>query len=315
MPDGLIVRDDFPLYMTPQGIGSLRKTAWEPEDNLLARFRDDYYKVDSTTDPFVLAYGTVGLGLASRKPEATPPMFDEPSMGRPFMLVFPTYALAVSISLEAQEDDKDNVLVPTITRELRIAMEETMEEDAVAQFNDGFDLQGWEPDGVPLFSQYHPILRDTLGYGSPYWSNRHPTDAALSQSALDSVMTDLSSQRNDTGRWLRPMEGMTLEVAPALAPYAYTLLGTARALGNNNNDINIHYKTMSVRVNPRLRDPNAWFVDTGKENHSWVWYNRVKPSFHSEANRIIDVTTLKTRARWGRGASHSRGKWGSRGPA
>lgn len=316
MANGLELRSDWPLFMRPEGIRSLRRMAFEPGDRELARMMDDYFNVESTTDPFVMAFSTVGMSRAVRKPEATPKMLDSPGLGRPFLLVFPTYALACAVSREAQEDDKSNSLVPLITSELKIAMSETMEEDAANQINDGFDLQGWESDGVPLFSQYHPILRNQDGSMTGlYWSNRHPTDAALSAAALDVAFTDMANMRNDTGRWLSAMEPVYLHVNPALVPYANVLIGTQQIIGSANNDKNLYYRRLEVKPNPRLRDPNAWFLSTEKKRTGWVWYNRRARDFNVVVDEISDVTVMMTTARWGRGATHARGWYASRGPA
>jgi hypothetical protein len=315
MPGPIVMRSHFPLYMTPEGTNAL-KMMWEPGEGELDNFRDQYYKVDSTEDPFFIARGTVGLGMAALKPETVPPLFDAPMMGRAFTLVFPTRALAVAISKEAQADDKKNELVPLITSELRNAMNETMEQDAADQYNDAFDYQGWESDGVALASRYHPIIRNQNGtFGGQYWSNRHPTDAAFSITALDVAYTELRKQRNDTGRWLKELEAVYVDFSPDLFPYASQIIGTAKVTGSNNNDINLYYQKLKPRMNPRFTDPNMWSLDCGPKKHSWIWLNRQLPSFETEVLKLPGVTVLFTDARWGRGAVHARGKYFSRGPS
>lgn len=310
---GYIMRSDFPLFMTPRG-ERLLKRMWEPTENLLEEMRNEYYRVSSTDNAYDTMYGTVGIGRAVRKPETTPKRFDAPQMGRPFTLVYPTYALAIGISREAQEDDQTDTLVPMITRELKRSMIETMEEDAAAQFNDGFDYQGWESDGVALFSTAHPYMRNQDGSSIvQYGSNRHPTDAALSISALDAAFTAGRTLRNDTGRWLSSMDFKYLDVAPALVPYALQLIGTQKVLGSNNNDKNLYYNQLTVRSNPRFEFSGMWVLSAGKERNGWIWKNRRSPDLHTEIDYISDVTVVSTSARWGRGATDWRGVYGSRG--
>lgn len=313
MPGLIQQRSDYPIFFTPNGTGALRRQVWDAESKEIKTMRQLYYKVNKTSKPFYQSYGMIGMGRAVRKPEGTPKRLDSPGLGRPFTLVFPTYALGCAISRELQEDDEENILVPFITRELRKAISETMEEDAVSQFNNGFTYQGWETDGVALFSAVHPLIRNQSGSLTQYGSNRSPTDASLSITSFDIAYTTLRSTRNDTGRYLTEITPQYLDVPPALLPMALSINQTRNVLGSNNNDINLYYGAMTPRSNPRLTDTNAWFI-SGDE-HSWLWFDRRPVEFKTEIDYNSDVTLLMTSARWGRGAEDWRGKYGSAGPA
>jgi hypothetical protein len=110
MAGGVIMRSEFPLYMTPFGVKMLQRKKWDTLKNLLPERKGDYYDVKSTKNAYEMSYGRVGVGRMRRKPETVAPRFDKPGMGRPFVWVFPTYALGVAISREAQDDDKDNAV-------------------------------------------------------------------------------------------------------------------------------------------------------------------------------------------------------------
>jgi len=311
---GYVMRSDWPLFMTPGGLRSLKRRAWEPTESLIKEFRTEDFHTDTTNNAYDSFFGTVGLGRVVRKPETTPKRFDAPRMGRPFTMVYPTYALAVGISREAQEDDQTNELVPMITRELKRAVVEAQEEDAAAQWSDGFDYQGWETDGVALFSTAHPLLRNQSGSSVvEYSSNRHATDAALSITSLDAAYSTLRQTKNDTGRWLTALMPKRLVVHPQGLPYALQIVGTQKVLGSNYNDKNLYYQDFEVNGgNPRLRYPNAWYLES--DNHKWLWMTRRAADFDTDIDKIADVTVLMTSARWGRGASDWRGKWASKGP-
>lgn len=304
----LITRPDFPLLMQPKALRSLKEMIWDKED-IIESMRSDYYTVKSTEDPYWQAFTMVGLGNAVRKPEGTVGRFDTPAQGRPFTMVFPTYSLAVAISREAQEDDKHNVLGPMITRELKRSIEEAMEEDAIAQYNDGFTAQGWEADGEAMFSTSHPILRPGVD-GRTTWSNRHATDAALSISALDAAFTTLRTQKSDTGRWLRFDKPVYLDVHPTLLPTAYRILQTEKVIGSNYNDKNLYYKSLIPRANPRLTGQYNWFLSS--DDNDWLWMNRIAPQMITHVDDVIGATVFITRARWGRGAVTAHGKYGSK---
>lgn len=306
----MIHRSDFPIFMQPKKLQTAITEFWDGFEP--PQMREKYFNVMDTDNPYEMYMGMVGLGDVQRKREGQVPAFDAPRMGRPYTVVFPSYALGVSISREAQDDDKRNELVPMVIKELKRSMIYTMEQDAADMFNDGFTYQGWEPDGVSLFSTLHPVLRQQPG-APAYWSNMHPTDAALTLASLDSARTSLRLTLNDSGRWMDDIEPDTLEVHPNLRPYAEQIVKSAKVLGSNNNDANLYFGALEVRSNPRLRNPNSWFLSS--KRHEWVWYNRLKPEIITEIDRIVGATTFITSARWGRGARSGRGKYGSRGPA
>jgi hypothetical protein len=294
--------------MQPKALRMLKEQIWDKE-NIIESMRGDYYDVKDTDDPYWQSFSMVGLGNAVRKPEGTALRYDRPGMGRPFTMVFPTYGQAVAVSREAQEDDKHNILGSLITKEMKRALEESMEEDAVAQYNDGFTAQGWESDGEALFSTSHPILRPGVD-GVTVVSNRHLTDATLSISALDAAYTTLRTQKSDSGRWLRFDKPVYLDIHPTLLPTALRILQTERVLGSNNNDKNLYYKALTPRVNPRLTGQYNWFLSS--DDNDWVWMNRIKPQFNTHVDDAIGATIFMSRARWGRGAVTWRGKYGSK---
>ena len=303
----LITRPDFPLLMQPKALRSLKEMIWDKE-NIIESMRGDYYTVKETDDPFWQTFSMVGMGNAQQKREGTVGRFDRIGMGRPFTMVFPTYSLAVAISREAQEDDKHNILGPMITRELKRSVEEAMEEDAVAQYNDGFSFQGWESDGQAMFSNAHPILRPGID-GVTTWSNLHATAATLSIGALDTAFTTLRTQKSDTGRWLRFDKPVYLDVHPTMLPTALRILQTEKILGQNWNDKNLYYRTLVPRANPRLTNQYAWFLSS--DDNDWMWMNRIAPQMMTHVDDVIGATVFITRARWGRGAVTARGKYGS----
>lgn len=306
---GLITRASMPLYMVAKNLPSLR-ASWDSASKRLSNMRQLYYKIESSTDGYYASYGQVGLGNARRKFEGRVPTLDSPGLGRPFTMVFPTYALACAISKEAQMDDPKHRLVPMCMEELRLSIEETMEEDAADQHNDGFDYIGWEVDGVALYSVNHQLLRPGPN-GEMVMANRHSTDAALSQTALDSAIVSMMTWRNDSGRILSRIVPKYLDVHPALFPYAQRIVGTRQEIGSNNNDINIHYKTLEVRPNPRFTSTTAWRLQA--EEHSWLWINRLAASPDSDVDKLAGVTVLFTEARWARGAEDWRGVYASKG--
>ena len=307
---GLITRNDFPLFMQPDRLGLLKKNAWDAQEKLLGEMRGDYFKIAGTDKSFIASHSMVGIENARRMREGRAPTLTAPAMGRPTAMVFPTWGIAVAISREAQEDDADNVLVPFCAKELRIAASLAQEEDAVSQYNDGFTAQGWENDGKAIFAVDHPLIKPSPS-GATVYGNRHPTDAALSMTALDTARIASYQMVNDSGRFTKKIIYKYLDVAPALEPYANQLMRTPRSLGNNYNDPNIHQGSLIVRVNPRFTTSTMWSLQS--DDHDWRWYDRVKPQFITEVDKISGITILFVRFRHGRGAFDARGKWASRG--
>lgn len=303
MAGSVVLRSDFPPFMRARQLNVLSK-AFDQTLDLFEQQRGEYYNVSDTKDPYYSEFGMVGLGMARMKREVTPAGIDRPALGRPFTMVFPTYALAVAISEEAQEDDTEGKLMPFITKELGRSIVEAMEEDAVAQLNDGFSAQGWEPDGVALFSSAHPLIR-TGGTSS----NISTTAAALSITSLDAAMTTLRTTRNETGRWMSEITPKRLILHPALLPDALRIMRTSQVLGSNNNDVNLYFKMMEPKPNPRLTSNTRWFLQA--DNHRWLWKNRRKARLITDIDEVGGVTVLQVSARWGRGAADWRGWYGS----
>jgi len=303
MAGSIILRSDFPPFMRARQLNAL-SAAFDQTLNLFEQMRGEYYNTSDTKDPYYSEFGMVGLGMARLKHETTPAGLDRPALGRPYTMVFPTYSLAVAISEEAQEDDTEGKLMPMITKELGRSIVEAMEEDAVSQFNNGFSAQGWEADGVALFSTSHPLIR-----GSGTSSNASATAAALSITSLDAAMTTLRTTRNDTGRWMSEMMPKKLHVHPALLPDALRIIRTSQVLGSNYNDVNLYYKTLEAMPNPRFSSTTRWFL--AADNHKWLWKNRRKARLVTDVDEVSGVTVLQVSARWGRGASDWRGYYGS----
>ena len=304
---GIMVRADWPLYMQEGPRVSLAKM-WDQTLDALPSLKEWYYHVEKTDQPFVAELGSIGLGPARRKLEGVPGMLDKPAQGRTMTYVFPSYSLGVAISREAQDDDKQNKLVPLVMKELARSMFETMEEDAANQLNDAFNAIGWEADGVALCSASHPILK-TGGTVS----NISATAAALSITSLDAAMLSLRTTLNDTGRILTEITPEFLDLNPALLPDALRIIKTERVLGSNNNDKNLYFGMLTPRSNPRLSNANRWFLRSSK--HQWKWFNRLaKPEFDTHVDPIAKSTIMTVYHRWGRGASDWRGVYGSDAP-
>jgi hypothetical protein len=308
----IIHRSDFPVFMTPKGMNGLR-ILFDQTEGLLPDQRGELFRVKDTDNPFEQSIGTVGIGLVPRKPEANPVRFDAPRQGRPVTYVFPTYSLATAISREAQEDDKTNQLVPMITRELKWAMSETMEQNAFDILNDGFTLQGYEPDGVPLFSENHPLLRIAPD-GATDWSNMAASGGtALGITSLESARATMLQTRNDSGRFTAKNPA-TLWVHTSKLALAEKIVGTPQVLGSNDNDKNLFYRNLVVKATPRIENPDAWFLQAGGTN-PFVWWNRRPARMETDLDLISAVTILIISARWGRGFDDPRGWFGSDGAA
>lgn len=306
-----ITRSDFPPFFTKGGLALLDKMDWGPQQKLLSETdtRPWYFNVNSTTDPYWGTWTMVGVGSAARQDEGRPPKLVKPGMGRTVTAVFPESGIAIAISRQSQEDDQKNMLVRFCTRELSIAIDELIQDEVADMYNLGTTYRGWEADGKAVFATDHPLLK-VAPDGTRVFSNKHPTNAALTQTSLDAAVVALMQVFNDSGRRVRRITPKYLDVAPALYPYAQQLMRTPRQLDTNYNNVNIHQGTLEIRVNPRFTVSTMWCLQA---EHNWLWFNRVAPQFIRHIDEIGGNTIIASRVRYGYTVADPRGKYISRG--
>ena len=172
--------------------------------------------------------------------------------------------------------------------------------------NNAFVAGDWAgPDGLSLCNSAH------LNVVSGTQSNVPDTAADLTMTSLEQAFTDIMDLVDDQNLkiYVRPQK---LVVPTALWAVAEKILGTDRAVGSADNDINVVRGDVSNVVTPWLVDPDAWFVKTNTDN-GLVCY--VRREAEIDRDNDFDTQNLKfiTTKRWSYGFTDWKGIYGSQG--
>lgn len=250
-----------------------------------------------------------GFGAAPVKAEGSATAYDEGVEGWTARYTHETIALQFAITEEAIEDNLYMSMGAKYAKALSRSLQHTKEIKGAGVFNNGFNASYTGGDGKPLFASDHPLT------GGGTFSNVLATPADLSETSVEDLLIQISYAQDDRGI---PMSLMAekLVVSPSDQFVAAKILGTDRALGSNNNDINVINNQgifgSEACVITRLTDPNAWFIKTdcpdGLKHMDRVGLSKRIKTDHDTGNY-----QYLARERYSFGWSDPRGAFGSAG--
>jgi hypothetical protein len=222
-----------------------------------------------------------------------------------------TIALGFSLTEEAIEDNLYDSLSARYTKALARAMSYTKQVKAAAVLNNGFTNSAayYGGDGVPLFSQSHPLVSGGVN------SNTQATPADLNETSLEAAIIQIQ-QWTDERDLLIAAKPKKLIVPPQLQFVATRLLETELRVGTTDNDINAVKNNGSVSegytVNNFLTDPNGWFLTTDVPN-GMKHFVRTPLSNSMDGDFDTGNVRYKSRERYSFGWSDPLGMWGAQG--
>jgi len=188
--------------------------------------------------------------------------FNRPKAGNSKTITPVKYGLGYSISQEAVDDGKIDLIADAI-RKMGESARETQEQSAMDVFNNGFSTQT-VADSLALFHATH-----TTPTGTYTFRNKLAVNSDLSYSSLNTMIQDFGKQfRGDSGIY-KSIAPKYLVVPQELKQYAKELVGSDLKADSADNNMNaIKGEGLTVLVSPRLTDANAWFLtadpaDTG----------------------------------------------------
>lgn len=263
-----------------------------------------------TTDRDIWQYSELhDMPLFSNVAEGTDYTFSRPKAGANKTLTISKFGLGFSISEEAVDDGRFDLISDAIRKMARSAVE-TQEIDAMNIFNNGFSTET-TADAAAVFSTAH-VLPSGLSF-----RNKASVDADLSQTALDSALVDFETQQiGDSGIIYRNVPKVLL-VHSSSKRYAQELVGSDLKPDTNDNNLNsIKGDGLVVISSPHLTDTDAWFVlgspmDTGLRI---VKRKGIETKASDPAVGFInDSMYYKSRYREALGVMHGYGIWGSSG--
>jgi hypothetical protein len=185
--------------------------------------------------------------------EGTEYSFVRPKQGANKTLTIQKYGKGFSISKEAIEDGKFD-LVADAVKKLAKSARESQEIAAMNVLNGAFDSET-TADGQYLCASAH-----TLPSGLTF-RNKLSSPADLSPSSLDTMLQDWETQFiGDSGIYYH-IKPKFLVVAPSNRRYALEIIGSDLKADTADNNVNSFKQDgLQVVVSPRLTDPDAWFL-------------------------------------------------------
>jgi len=220
-----------------------------------------------------------------------------------------TIALGFSLTEEAIEDNLYDSLSARYTKALARAMAYTKQVKAAAVLNNGFTSGYNGGDGVPLFSNAHPLVSGGTN------SNIPSTPADLNETSLEAAVIQISlwTDERDLLIAARPKK---LIVPPSLQFVATRLLETELRVGTTDNDINALKNNGSIpdgyTINHFLTDTNAWFLTTDVPN-GMKHFVRTPLAQSMDGDFDTGNVRYKARERYSFGWSDPLGMFGSQG--
>lgn len=237
----------------------------------LARIYTSYYNIKSSDRKFERVVTYVPFGDTVAKEEGDAYTMDQIRQGYTKDFTHTENGLGFEVTQTAMEDDAENLL-SRAGEWLAFSARYVEEGRAANPLNNGFTTET-TPDGVSLFNTAH-LLRSG---GTA--KNRPSVDADLSAQSLAQAMIDVQTdQKDEAGHLAAPVTSWKLVVPPALEFLADRLVNSTGLPGSADNDRNPikALRTWDVIVNPRLTDPDAWFLLAGnKSQHGLTFYRRV----------------------------------------
>lgn len=220
-----------------------------------------------------------------------------------------TIALGFSLTEEAIEDNLYDSLSARYTKALARAMAYTKQVKAASILNNGFTAGYNGGDGVPLFSNAHPLVSGGVN------SNVPSVAADLNETSLENAVIQIAAWTDERGLLIaaRPKK---LIVPPSLQFVATRLLETELRVGTTDNDINAIKNNGSIpegyTINHFLTDPNAWFLTTDVPN-GLKHFVRTPMSTGMDGDFDTGNVRYKARERYSFGWSDPLGMYGSAG--
>lgn len=210
------------------------------------------------------------------------------------------FAKGIQIERKFAEDDLYGIvdgIGGRRTRTLAMGSKRRVETDSANILNNAFTSNGY--DGVPLFSDSHPLL------GTAGGTQDNLTTGPLNDANLKAGLILMRKQVDESGNKIEAMADRLL--VPADLEYtAVTLTQSSQTAGTANNDINSIRGKLGVVVNDYLSSGAAWYLqDSSFENLLFFW--RVRPQFFSEDDNDHFVMKFVGRMRFSVGYSDYRG--------
>lgn len=245
-------------------------------------------------------FGVAGAGSWDERVNGLDPIqYDTIDEEYERLYVHKEYTKGLKVERKWIDDEQYGVgdkIAKSIGRGGKILVEQT----AADVLNNGFTTNGY--DGVPLFSESHPIKRPA---SAGQVGDNLLTSAELKESNLKLALLLLQHQVAPEGFEIE-CEATDLIVPTDLQFVAAVLLSSTNIPGSDHNDSNVLKSIVQLITYKWLTSATSWFV-RDKELNELNFFWRVKPEFAKD--KEFDTMALKYRGymRFSVGYSNWRG--------
>jgi hypothetical protein len=275
-------------------------------------FKTEYtsvFEANTSKKAYEEDVGTSGFGLASVIDEATGVTFDTQRQGFTTRYTHVRYGLGFIVSKIAFDDDLYGVVGAKRAKALALSMRQTKETVGANILNRAFNASYLGGDAIQLVSTAHVNVAGGTA------SNRLATDAVLSEAAIEQLIVNMGSIRDDRGLRI-VVQPQSLIVPVALTFEAQRILHTEYRVGTAENDINalvqMNMLPMGVKVCHYLTSTTAWFLKTNVKDSLKYW-TREDDKFGMDNDFDTDNAKFKATGRYSFGWSDWRGIFGTTG--
>ncbi len=221
------------------------------------------------------------------------------------------WGLGVAASQELVEDDKFGIISKR-AQALSESIYYARELQAAAVYNNAFDINYPLPDGQPLCSLNHPLVK-----AGGVQANMIAVAADLDVASLEIGLTDWELIKDHRG-FLQLLSKPRLLVAAANRWNAMEITKSNMRSDTANNAINaFQYGENGGAIDPliwaQLTDPDAWFLVAQPSECEQIWLDRKAPYTKSDFEERREIGTVYMRYRADVGAYGWRGVYGSPG--
>ena len=263
------------------------------------------FTVKKSDKAFEKEQGVTGFPLASIKQQGSPVSFVDPYQGYQEEYVPTVYAIGGSVTREMFEDDQYNY-INQLPRLLARSMRQTEETTHFNVLNNAFTAGASAgADGVALASASHPLV------GGGTQSNIPDTASDLTMTSFETACTDIMDFVDEQGlrMFAKPR---VLVVGTSLWATGEKIMGTDRAVGSADNDINVVRGKAKLLVSPWLTDQDAWHTITDVPN-GLVSYLRWAEQLDRDNEFSTQNLQFIATKRWSQGFTDHRGSYHSQG--
>ena len=253
-----------------------------------------------------------GLGQMIVTPEGGDVRFDDPLQGFDKTYLHVKYGLGFKYSRESLEDGKFGT-IREMSRELAKSGTDTRESVGADIFNQGFNSAFPGPDGQPLFSTAHPLVK-----AGGTEQNTLSVPADIEVPALELALTDFRNFVSHSGK-PKLIEPRRLLIPTDLEFASIEILRSPMRSDTANNATNAFLHRVGLPAFEEiviwwfLTDPDAWFILANPADTGLRWYNRRRFYVKAAEDYESESAKVAARMRFSVGFSHFWGVYGSPG--